>query len=126
VVCGISAAIGYGLGVAGAWTWRAFADRDPRPPRPGAWRVFAISAVVALAAALGLGLWWQAQLRDLMGAAAPNLLLLPLLPLAAVAMSTGLVALSRWLRNLYRWAAAWPRPPAAAGWTPARSTASST
>jgi uncharacterized membrane protein len=29
VVCGISAAIGYGLGVAGAWTWRAFADRDP-------------------------------------------------------------------------------------------------
>jgi hypothetical protein len=34
-VCGIGAAIGYGLGVAGAWTWRAFADRDPRPPRPG-------------------------------------------------------------------------------------------
>jgi uncharacterized membrane protein len=105
VVCGISAAIGYGLGVAGAWTWRAFADRDPRPPRPGAWRVFAISAVVALAAALGLGLWWQGQLRDLMGAAAPSLLLLPLLPLAAAAVSTGLVALSRWLRNLYRWAA---------------------
>jgi uncharacterized membrane protein len=36
VVCGISAAIGYGVGVAGAWVWRAFADRDPRPPRPGA------------------------------------------------------------------------------------------
>ena len=36
VVCGISAAIGYGVGVVGAWTWRAFADRDPRPPRPGA------------------------------------------------------------------------------------------
>ena len=53
VVCGISAAIGYGLGVAGAWTWRAFADRDPRPPRPGAWRVFAVSVVVALAVALG-------------------------------------------------------------------------
>ena len=53
VVCGITAAIGYGVGVAGAWTWRAFADRDPRPPRPGAWRVFAISAVVALAVALG-------------------------------------------------------------------------
>ena len=41
VVCGISAAIGYGLGVAGAWLWRVFADRDPRPPRPGAWRAFA-------------------------------------------------------------------------------------
>jgi hypothetical protein len=34
VVCGISAAIGYGVGAAGAWVWRAFADRDPRPPRP--------------------------------------------------------------------------------------------
>jgi uncharacterized membrane protein len=108
VVCGISAAIGYGLGVAGAWAWRAFADRDPRPPRPGAWRVFAVSAVAALALALGLGLWWQGQLRDLMGAAAPNLLL-PLLPLAAAALFTGLVALSRWLRNRYRWPpGGWP------------------
>src|SRR5512133_3557613 len=105
VVCGISAAIGYGLGVAGAWTWRAFADRDPRPPRPGAWRIFAISAAAALLVALGLGQWWQAQLRDLMGAPAPNLLLLVLLPLAAVAIFTGLVALSRWLRKVYRWAA---------------------
>ncbi|HEV2919829.1 MAG TPA: alpha/beta-hydrolase family protein [Actinomycetota bacterium] len=109
VVCGIIAAIGYGAGVAGAWVWRAFADRDPRPPRPGAWRVFAISAAAALLVALALGQWWQAQLRDLMGAPAPNLLLLPLLPLAAVAMFTGLVALSRWLGKLYRWAALWLR-----------------
>ena len=105
VVCGISAAIGYGLGVAGAWTWRAFADRDPRPPRPGAWRVFAISAVAALLVVLGLGQWWQAQLRDLMGAPTPNLLLLPLLPLAAVAIFTGLVALSRSLGGVYHRAA---------------------
>jgi uncharacterized membrane protein len=122
VVCGISAAIGYGLGVAGAWTWRAFADRDPRPPRPGAWRVFAISAAVALAVALGLGLWWQARLRDLMGAPAPGPLLLPLLPLAAAATFTGLVALSRTLRRTYHWAAGrlrrWmgPRAARAVGW----------
>jgi uncharacterized membrane protein len=101
VVCGISAAIGYGVGVAGAWTWRAFADRDPRPPRPGAWRVFAISAAVALVLALALGQWWQAQLRDLMGAPTPNPLLLVLLPLVAVAIFTGLVALSRSLRGAY-------------------------
>jgi uncharacterized membrane protein len=107
VVCGISAAIGYGLGVAGAWVWRAFADRDPRPVRPGAWRVFAISAAVALVLALVLGQWWQAQLRDLMGAATPNPLLLPLLPLVAVAVFTGLVAVSRSLRGAYLWVAGW-------------------
>jgi uncharacterized membrane protein len=101
LVCGISAAIGYGVGVVGAWTWRAFADRDPRPPRAGAWRVFAISAAVALVLALVVGQWWQAQLRDLMDAPAPNPLLLVLLPLVAVAIFTGLVALSRSLRGAY-------------------------
>jgi uncharacterized membrane protein len=122
VVCGISAAIGYGVGVVGAWVWRAFADRDPRAPRPGAWRVFAISAAALLVLALGLGQWWQAQLRDLMGAPTPNPLLLVLLPLVAAALFTGLVALSRWLRNLYRWAALrlrrWmgPRAARALGW----------
>jgi uncharacterized membrane protein len=122
VVCGISAAIGYGVGVAGAWTWRAFVDRDQRPPRPGAWRVFAISAGVLLVVAIVLGQWWQGQLRDLMGAPTPNLLLLVLLPLVAVALFTGLVALSRSLRGLYhrvagrlrRWMG--PRAARALGW----------
>jgi uncharacterized membrane protein len=122
IVCGISAAIGYGLGVAGAWVWRAFADRDPRSPRPGAWRIFAIAAVVALLGALGLGLWWQGRLRDLMDVPAPSLVQLPLLPLVAVAIFSGLVALSRWLRGVYRWAAGrlrrWigPRAANAIGW----------
>jgi uncharacterized membrane protein len=122
VVCGISAAIGYGLGVAGAWTWRAFADRDPRPPRPGAWRVFAISAAVLLVVAIVLGQWWQAQIRDLMGAPTPNPLLLVLLPLAAAGLFTGLVALSRSLRGAYHRAAGrlrrWmgPRAARALGW----------
>jgi uncharacterized membrane protein len=122
VVCGITAAIGYGVGVAGAWTWRAFADRDPRPVRPGAWRVFAISAAAALVLAIVLGQWWQAQLRDLMGVPAPNLLLLVLLPVTAVALFTGLVAVSRSLRGLYHWVAGrlqrWmgPRAARALGW----------
>jgi uncharacterized membrane protein len=123
VVCGISAAIGYGLGVAGAWVWRAFADRDPRPPRPGAWRAFAIAAAVVLLGAFALGLWWQGQLRDLMDVPAPSPLQLPLLPLIAAALFTGLVALSRWLRGVYRWTAGrlrrWmgPRAANAIGWT---------
>jgi uncharacterized membrane protein len=105
IVCGISAAIGYGLGAAGAWTWRAFADRDPRPPRPGAWRVFAISAAVLLVVAIVLGQWWQGQIRDLMGAPTPNPLLLLLLPPITVAIFAGLVALSRSLRGAYHRAA---------------------
>src|SRR4029453_11135506 len=122
VVCGLTAAIGYGVGVAGAWTWRGFADRDPRPPRPGAWRIFTISAVAALVLALVLGQWWQAQLRNLMGAPPPNPLLRLLLPLVAVALFTGLVAVSRSLRGLYhrvarrlqRWMG--PRAAGALGW----------
>ena len=35
LVCGITAAIGYGLGVLAASIWRAFADRAPRHPRAG-------------------------------------------------------------------------------------------
>jgi uncharacterized membrane protein len=93
-----------------------------RRPRPGAWRVFAISAAVLLVLAIVLGQWWQAQLRDLMGAPTPNLLLLVLLPLVAVALFTGLVALSRSLRGLYRRVAGrlrrWmgPRAARALGW----------
>jgi uncharacterized membrane protein len=33
IVWGITAAIGYGLGVLAACIWRAFADREPEPPR---------------------------------------------------------------------------------------------
>ena len=103
LVCGISAAIGYGVGVAGAWTWRVVADRDPRPPRPGAWPVFARSAGVVLVAAVGVGQWWQAQLRDLMDAPAPPwLLVVVVLPLVAVASFAGLVAGSRSLGGAYR------------------------
>ncbi|MFF1337009.1 alpha/beta-hydrolase N-terminal domain-containing protein [Streptomyces sp. NPDC058290] len=32
LICGISAAIGYGLGVVAAYVWRAFADREARSP----------------------------------------------------------------------------------------------
>ena len=44
VVWGITAAIGYGLGVLAAWIWRGFADREPRRPRRRSWLVFFISA----------------------------------------------------------------------------------
>ena len=46
VVFGITAAIGYGLGVLAASIWRAFADREPRRARRWAWLTFLISAGV--------------------------------------------------------------------------------
>ncbi|GAA3373104.1 hypothetical protein GCM10020367_31710 [Streptomyces sannanensis] len=55
LVCGISAAIGYGLGVLAACIWRAFADREPRPPRHWAWPTLFISAVVLFSVSFGFG-----------------------------------------------------------------------
>ena len=123
VVCGIAAAIGYGLGVLGAWLWRLFADRDPRAERRGSRRLLIVTAVVALVAAFALGQRWQSQIRDLMGAPADDVLLLPLLPLAAAAVFAGAIAASRSLRAAYRWTAArlerrlGQRPARALGWT---------
>jgi uncharacterized membrane protein len=62
-------------------------------------------------------------LREMMDVPAPSLLQLPLLPLVAAALFTGLVALSRWLRGVDRWMAGrlrrWmgPRAANALGWT---------
>ncbi len=52
VVFGITAAIGYGLGVLAASIWRAFADRDPRRPRRWAWLTFFIAGGVAVRSGL--------------------------------------------------------------------------
>ena len=52
VIWGITAAIGYGLGVLAAWIWRAFADRAPRRPRHRSWPVFFISAAVLVGGVL--------------------------------------------------------------------------
>lgn len=103
VVCGVTAAIGYGLGVLGAAVWRAFADRDARPARPLAWRAFSVVALLALAAAIVVGQIWQHQLRTLMGARGPGVVTYVLLPVLAIGLFVGLVAFARALRGAYRW-----------------------
>jgi uncharacterized membrane protein len=122
LVCGISAAIGYGVGVVAAWVWRAFADRDARPPRKNSWRVFAIAAAVVLIVAFLLGQRWQAEIRDLMDVQAGNPLALLLVPVLAAVVFVALLAAARGLRGLYRWVAGllgrWigPRAARAVGW----------
>jgi uncharacterized membrane protein len=121
-VCGISAAIGYGLGVLGAWIWRAFADREARPPRPGAWRILFVAGAIAVIISFVLGQRWQAQIRDLMGVPAPAIATWLLLPVVAVVVFVLIIAVGRGLRAAYRWMARllnrWvgPRAARAVGW----------
>lgn len=95
LVCGITAAMGHGLGLLLAAVWRAFADRGPRPARPGAWRAFAVVALAALVAAFVLGRRWQGQLRDLMGVPGEPVWRSLLAPLVALVVYALLVAIGR-------------------------------
>ena len=105
LVCGITAAIGYGLGVLVAWIWRAFADRDPRRPRGWAWRAFFISAAVLVVVSFGLGQYWQYEIRKLMGVTDYNIWLVVASPFVAAATFCLILAIGRGVRGLYRWAA---------------------
>ncbi|MFJ6938665.1 alpha/beta hydrolase [Streptomyces sp. NPDC101132] len=67
LICGISGAIGYGLGVVAAYVWRAFADREARPASHRSWQVLVVTAVVLFGLAFGFGQYWQREIRTLMG-----------------------------------------------------------
>ena len=105
LIWGITAAIGYGLGVLAAWIWRAFADREPRRPRRRSWPVFFISAGVLVVVFFGLGQYWQYEIRKLMGVTDYSIPLVVASPFAAAATFCLLLLIGRGLRGLYRWAA---------------------
>ena len=105
LIWGITAAIGYGLGVLAAWIWRAFADRDPRRPRRQSWRVFFISAAVLIVVSFGLGQYWQYEIRKLMGVTDYSIPLVIASPFVAALAFCLLLLIGRGLRGLYRWAA---------------------
>lgn len=102
VLAGINGAIGYGVGVALAWVWREYADRDRRRPTSRSWRIFLVTAVVVGATAIALGERWQSQLRELMGADDVSLVRFIIMPVVAVVMFVLLVGLGRALRSAYR------------------------
>ena len=105
LVWGITAAIGYGLGVLAAWIWRAFADRDARQPRRRSWTVFLISAATLVVVSFGLGQYWQHEIRTLMGVTDYNIAFVVLCPLIAALIVWLILLIGRGLRGLYRWAA---------------------
>jgi uncharacterized membrane protein len=102
LVTGIDAAIGYGLGVLAAWVWREFADRPPRQPSRTSWRVFAGVALLGSVLALGFGIVWQRQASRLVSIEPQHPLAMLLVPVLAVLLFVGLVALGRTLRAGYR------------------------
>lgn len=103
VVCGIAAAIGYGLGLIGAYVWRTFPDRPPRPARKRSWPVFFVAGAVLLVVCWLLGQRWQGQLREMMSAPPEPFWNKLLLPVAAAFVFLLLVAIGRGLRGAYRW-----------------------
>ncbi|GGL65533.1 membrane protein [Streptomyces fumigatiscleroticus] len=122
LICGIAAGIGYGLGVLAASVWRAFADREPRPPRPRSWAAFGIAAAVLFGLSFGLGQYWQHEIRRLMGVREYNVLLVVLSPFVAALVFCLILLTGRALRGLYRWTAGLlrrrigPRAATAVGW----------
>ena len=107
VLTGVSAAIGYGLGVLAAVIGRAFADRGPRAPSPRSWQGLAVAAVVTLLPMLVLARIWQNEVRDLMGAVHPPLWRLALVPLVAALVFAALVGIGRLLLGVARWLGTW-------------------
>ena len=105
IICGITAAVGYGLGVLVASIWRAFPDREPRHPRRRAWPVFFIAGSVLFAASFGLGQYWQHQVRALMGVTDYNVALVVAEPFVAALVFGLFLLIGRGLRGLYRWLA---------------------
>jgi uncharacterized membrane protein len=105
IIWGITAAIGYGLGVLAAWIWRAFADRDPRKPRRRSWPAFFISAGVLVAVSFGLGQYWQYEIRKLMDVTDYNIALAVASPFIAALVFCLILLIGRGLRGLYRWVA---------------------
>ncbi|MER6779050.1 MULTISPECIES: alpha/beta hydrolase [unclassified Streptomyces] len=105
LVCGISAAIGYGLGVAGACVWRAFADREARRPSRRSWLVLLVSAIVLFGVSFGLGQYWQHEIRRLMDVTDHDVLATVACPFVAALVFLLLLLAGRGLRALYRWAA---------------------
>lgn len=109
VVAGISGSVGYGVGVVVGWfVWRRYLrhwDRWPPPPR--VWQALSIAipvlALISGAVMLVLSAGWQRQLATLTDAdeTPPGRYLLTALLSAVIA--AGLIASSRWVRDMTGW-----------------------
>jgi len=106
LVTGIDAAIGYGLGVLGAFVWREFADRPPRQPSAQAWQALMVVGGTSALVAMLLGIRWQRLASVLVDIEPQHPLMMLLVPPLAVLLFVLLVAAARTVRGGYRKVAA--------------------
>src|SRR3712207_1858108 len=101
LIAGITAAIGYGLGVTVAWFLaEATEGRVPTGVRRRAWQVLAVVGPLLCLAALWLGAGWQREVHELMGLDPPEGWSSIGVVVVAVAVLVGLVAVGRGIRVL--------------------------
>ena len=105
LVCGITAAIGYGLGRARRMAVARLRRSGPRDPKPSSWRAFLIVSGVLLVVVFALGQYWQHEVRALMGVTEYNIALVVLSPFVAVFFFALFLAVGRGIRRAYRWVA---------------------
>jgi uncharacterized membrane protein len=102
IIAGVSAAIGYGLGVLVAFIWRAFADRDARVGGRRAWIVTGLVGAMATGVALVVGRVAQHRILELMGATAGPSWMVILTPIVGVGVFLALFAVARSVRRTTR------------------------
>lgn len=103
LITGVTAAIGYALGLIVAFVVREVADRSVRPTLKRSWQIFGAVAVVLLLVSVNRGQHWQGQIRDLMGIPTPGSSWILVLPMTAMLTFILLIALARLIRSAYRW-----------------------
>ncbi|MGY1709818.1 alpha/beta hydrolase [Geodermatophilus sp. SYSU D00758] len=104
LIAGITAAVGYGVGVAIAWFVAEVADRRlSAAARRRAWQAVAVGGPVLVVVALWLGVGWQRDIHRLMGLDPPEGWSAAGIVVVAVLVFAGLVAAGRGVRWTGRW-----------------------
>src|SRR4051812_8179250 len=104
IIAGITAAIGYGVGVLVAWfVAELTASRMSAGFRRRAWQVLAVLGTVLVVVMLILGVGWQRRIHELMGLDPPEGYSSAGIVVVAVLMLALLVAIGRGIRKLARW-----------------------
>src|SRR3954452_18412685 len=104
IIAGITAAIGYGVGVTVAWFVAELTEsRVSAGFRRRAWQVLAVAGTLFCLVALWYGAVWQRQIHELMGLTPPEVYSSVGIVVVAVLVFALFVAVGRGIRRLARW-----------------------